>query len=146
MCVLILQGRRWRWASGVLKNLCLGQSMRQVRAGSLSYCLQGKWAKWPACVFSFLREYFSALREAPALKPPWKPLLLISSLPYRLGANSQGLWKSVILTWLALALGMETATVRLPGREVTGGAMVGRVWFCMPSSFEATYWSGSIKI
>lgn len=64
----------------------------ETSQGRLTVSLSsGKWAKWPAGVLSFLREDFSAQGGVPALKPPWKPLLLITSLPYRLRAHSQRL-------------------------------------------------------
>lgn len=57
-----------------------------------------------------------------ALKTPWKSLLLIARFPYMLGVSFQltGSLK-VIVTQLALANGMGTATVSEPSRQRSDG-------------------------
>lgn len=84
-------GKKMKMSIGGVKKFVFGAECETSQGRLPVFLPSGKWAKWPACVFSFLREYFSAPREVPVLNPPGKPVLLISSLPYRLGANSQGL-------------------------------------------------------
>lgn len=72
-----------------VKKFVFGAECETSQGRLTVFLPSGKWAKWPAGVLSFLWEDFSAQRGVPALKPPRKPLLLITSLPYRLRTHSQ---------------------------------------------------------